>query len=222
MKSAVLNKKYKLINLDLSVKKNELINFKCNVLNENQIKKNVKQISKKYGLIYGSINTTYPKVIQKKLPGKINPNLFTKEISNHFKSFLNTTQIMCNYFKKKQIRGKIINFASIYGQFIPRLEIYKGTSLSVPMQYLVSKNSLISMTKYFSKYFLKDKININCISPGGIYDFQDVRFVKNYKKFCSSGMLSTQDLIGITEFLLSENSKKIFGQNIIVDDGFTL
>ncbi len=35
-------------------------------------------------------------------------------------------------------------------------------------------------------------------------------------------MLKSEDLIGITDFLLSENSKKIFGQNIIIDDGFTL
>ena len=45
--------------------------------------------------------------MQKNSPGNINPNLFSKEISNHFKSFLNTTQIMCNYFKKKKIEGKL-------------------------------------------------------------------------------------------------------------------
>lgn len=222
IKSRILNNKYRLINFDLSIKKNTLTNFKCDVLIAKQIENNIKKITNKFGQIHGAINATYPKVMQKNSPGNINPNLFSKEISNHFKSFLNTTQIMCNYFKKKKIEGKIINFASIYGDFIPRIEIYKGTNINAPMQYLVSKNSIITMTKYFSKFFLKDKININCVSPGGIYDFQDHIFVKNYKKFCASGMLKADDLIGITDFLLSENSKKIFGQNIIIDDGFTL
>ena len=64
MRSVSLNKKYKLINLDLNIK-NMLINFKCNVLNEKQIENRIKQITHKYGLVYGIINATYPKVIQK-------------------------------------------------------------------------------------------------------------------------------------------------------------
>ena len=42
-----------------------LINFKCNVLNEKQTENRIKQITHKYGKIYGVINATYPKVIQK-------------------------------------------------------------------------------------------------------------------------------------------------------------
>lgn len=222
MQSHLLTDKYELINLDLSVQKNSYPNFKCDVLKNKEIESKINKISNIYGPIYGVINSTYPKVLQKKKPGNINSNLFSKEIADHFKSFLNTTQIACNYFIKKKIHGKIINFASIYGEFIPRLEIYKRTKMGVPMQYLIAKNSLITMTKYFSKYFLKKKININSISPGGIYDFQDIKFINNYRKFCSTGMLEAADLIGTTDFLLSENSKKITGQNIIIDDGFTL
>ena len=35
-------------------------------------------------------------------------------------------------------------------------------------------------------------------------------------------MLNSNDLVGITDFLLSDSAKKITGQNIIIDDGFTL
>lgn len=222
IQSTLLKKKYLLFNLDLTIKKKNIFNQKCDVLNEKQIKDKIKIISKSHGPIYGVINATYPKVHQNKKPGNINPELFSQEIGEHFKSFLNTTQIAANLFIKKKTEGKIINFASIYGKFIPRIEIYKRTKMGMPMQYLVVKNSLITMSKYFAKFFLKNKININCISPGGIYDGQDSRFVKNYKKFSANGMLNSNDLVGITAFLLSDHAKKITGQDIIIDDGFTL
>ena len=148
--------------------------------------------------------------------------MFLKEINIHLGSFLNTTQIMCDYFLNKKIKGKIINFASIYGEFIPRFEIYNNTKIIAPLQYSIIKNSIITMSKYFAKFFLKKKININCISPGGIYDYQDKNFVSRYSRFCAEGMLKKDDLEGVVFFLLSSAADKIYGQNIIVDDGFTL
>jgi len=38
----------------------------------------------------------------------------------------------------------------------------------------------------------------------------------------SKGMLDKQDVSGTLIFLLSDMSKHINGQNIIIDDGFTL
>ena len=42
-------------------------------------------------------------------------------------------------------------------------------------------------------------------------------------KFCSNkNLLQESDLNGIIEFLISDYSKKITGQDFIIDDGFTL
>ena len=35
-------------------------------------------------------------------------------------------------------------------------------------------------------------------------------------------VLNSQDLIGLVELLISDKAKKITGQNIIIDDGFSL
>ena len=79
------------------------------------------------------------------------------------------------------------------------------------------------MTKYMAKYFKGKNIRFNCISPGGVFDNQDIKFVEKYNSFClNKGMISPQDLNGILIFLLSDESMFINGQNIIVDDGFTL
>ena len=64
---------------------------------------------------------------------------------------------------------------------------------------------------------------MNAISPGGILDSQPKDFLKKYNQQClTKGMLDKQDLNGVLIFLLSDMSRYINGQNIIVDDGFSL
>ena len=92
-----------------------------------------------------------------------------------------------------------------------------------PIEYSASKAGIINMTKYLAKYFKKKNIRVNCISPGGILDNQPEAFLKKYKKDClSKGMLDPKDLCGTLNFLLSEDSRYINGQNIIIDDGWSL
>ena len=108
------------------------------------------------------------------------------------------------------------------GIFLPRFEIYKNSKFSMPIQYLISKNGILQISKYMAKYYLKNNIRINCISPGGIFDNHKKSFVKMYGKYTSSNkMLNKHDLCETVKFLLNKNAK-ITGQNIIVDEGFTL
>ena len=73
------------------------------------------------------------------------------------------------------------------------------------------------------KNFKGLNIRVNAISPGGIADNQPNKFLNAYNKNCSTkGMLDTDDLSGTLIYLLSDMSKYVNGQNIIVDDGFTL
>lgn len=82
---------------------------------------------------------------------------------------------------------------------------------------------LIHLTKYMAKYFKGMNIRVNSLSPGGIYDSQPESFVKSYKYHCiNKGMLDKSDLKGTLIYLLSDLSKNLNGQNIIIDDGFTL
>jgi enoyl-[acyl-carrier-protein] reductase (NADH) len=61
------------------------------------------------------------------------------------------------------------------------------------------------------------------VSPGGIFDNQPEPFLNEYKALTNGeGMLDVNDIIGTILFLLSPMSKFVTGQNIIVDDGFSL
>ena len=67
------------------------------------------------------------------------------------------------------------------------------------------------------------KIRFNSISPGGIFDHQPSSFIERYSAECiDKGMLDPEDIAGTLIFLLSDLSRYINGQNIIVDDGFSL
>ena len=71
------------------------------------------------------------------------------------------------------------------------------------------------------KIYLDPKIKINHI--GGSSHNQDINFVRNYEANTGNyGMLKPSDLCSYVSFLLSNESKFINGQNIILDDGFTL
>ena len=69
---------------------------------------------------------------------------------------------------------------------------------------------------------VEDQIRVNTISPGGIYDNQEKDFVNKYIQKVPMGRMGNPDDISpVVSFLLSENSKYITGQNIMVDGGLT-
>ena len=147
---------------------------------------------------------------------------FCENVSVHLGGYFLTSQQFAKYFAETGC-GNIINISSVYGVIAPKFEIYKDTPMTMPVEYAAIKSALIHLTKYMAKY-LKDKnVRVNCISPGGILDKQPESFLEQYKSNClSKGMLDPEDIMGALVFLLSDASKFINGQNIIVDDGFTL
>ncbi len=95
--------------------------------------------------------------------------------------------------------------------------------MTSPIEYSAVKSGIISITKYLAKYCGKKNIRVNCITPGGILDNQPKIFKQKYKKSClNKGLLDSADLNGTILYLLSEESKYVNGQNIIIDDGWSL
>ncbi|MHB8110082.1 MAG: oxidoreductase [Syntrophorhabdaceae bacterium] len=131
-------------------------------------------------------------------------------------------------FFKKQGYGNIINLSSIYGIIAPRFEIYGNTSfhgkkMTVSIEYAAIKSAIVHMTKYMAKYFAGCNIRVNCITPGGVLDNQPEEFLEKYNSHgLSKGMINPEDLSGTLIYLLSDQSKCVNGQNIVVDDGWTL
>ncbi|WP_228703437.1 SDR family oxidoreductase [Aliarcobacter skirrowii] len=100
---------------------------------------------------------------------------------------------------------------------------YKNTINGISIEYIAIKSGLMHLTKYMAKYFKGMNIRVNALSPGGILNSQPEAFLEKYKEIClNKGMLDNNDLKGTLVYLLSDMSRYVNGQNIIVDDGFSL
>ena len=203
--------------------KSRIIIEKINVNNHSSIKRLIDKIDTKFGVIDTVVNSIYPK---NKTYGKnfkeLSLNEFNQNVTTHLGPYFLIMQQFCKYFEKKN-KGCLINISSIYGSLVPRFEIYQNTNLDIPVDYVASKSAIIQLTKYFAQFYKKNNIRVNSISPGGIFDNQNETFIKAYKKFSGNkGMLSPGDISNAVNFLISDQSKFINGQNLIVDDGFSL
>ena len=145
-----------------------------------------------------------------------------EDIKNQLGSAIIFSQRIISCFLK-QGHGNLIHISSIQGFSPPKFYHYEGTSMTSPIEYSAIKSGIISITKYLSKYYKKRNLRVNCISPGGIRNNQPNIFIENYNSSCNSkGLLDSEDLTGLILFLISDKSKYINGQNIIIDDGWSL
>ena len=177
----------------------------------------------RFGSVDAVVNSTYPRAANygARLED-ISYENFCQNLDMHLGGYFLVSQRFALAFKRRQ-GGHIINMASIYGVMAPRFSIYAGTPMTTPVEYAAIKSAVIHLTQYFAQYFKGHGIRVNCISPGGILAGQPQSFLDSYNGHCASkGMLQPQDVTGTVLFLLSDASQYITGQNIIVDDGFSL
>jgi NAD(P)-dependent dehydrogenase (short-subunit alcohol dehydrogenase family) len=199
----------------------EVIEF--DITNKCSITKGIEYCTINFNKIDVLINNAYPR---NKNYGKhffdVTFEDFNENVNLNLGGYFLTSQQFALYFKK-QGYGNIINISSIYGVVPPKFEIYEETDMTVPVEYAAIKSALIHLTKYMAKYLKGTNIRVNCLSPGGIFDNQNEKFLSKYNDKClNKGMLDANDLTGTLLFLISDQSKYINGQNLIVDDGFTL
>ncbi len=119
----------------------------------------------------------------------------------------------------KKIKS-IINFASLYGIKSPYHPIYKKKK---SLSYCISKHAMEGLTKYYAALYAEKNIRINNIRVGGVQNSQPNDFVFNFqKKTPIKKMVNKNDLAYLVDFLCSEKSKYIVGENINLEGGYNL
>ncbi len=194
-----------------------------NITDKQSIEFLLERVSKKFGHINGLVNSAYPR---NKNYGRhffdVKYDDFCENVGMNLGGYFLCSQLFANFFYK-QGYGNIVNISSIYGVIAPRFEIYDDTIMTTPVEYAAIKSGLIHLTKYMAKYFKGKNIRVNNISLGGLEDKQPESFLEAYKSHClNKGMLDAKDISGTLVYLLSDLSEFVNGQNIVVDDGFTL
>ena len=172
----------------------------------------------------GAVNCTYPR---NKNYGRsffdVHLADFNENLSLHLGSSFLLMQQCAAFFIRKKLPFSLVNIASVYGVVPPQFSIYENTTMTMPVEYAAIKSAIIHMNKYVACYIKNSDFRINSVSPGGLLDKQPDSFLQEYKKLTlGKGMLDVEDIAGAILFLFSDYSKFINGQNIIVDDGFSL
>ncbi|MDF1622647.1 MAG: oxidoreductase [Pseudohongiella nitratireducens] len=175
------------------------------------------------GGVDGAVNSAYPR--NKNYGRKVfevSYQDFTENLGLHLGGYFLFMQQCAAYALAKNESFSLVNLSSIYGVVAPKFDVYKGTNMTMAVEYAAIKSGLLHLNKYFTNYMTGTKFRVNSVSPGGILDGQDERFLNKYNSHCvSKGMLDPSDITGAINYLLSDSAQYVAGQNLIVDDGFS-
>ncbi len=218
--------KAKLINLKdklLIENKGKVYAFVADITTSTGIEKLLDECLSKVDSVDSAIHSAYPTSAGwgSKFEN-INQSNLNKNLSLQLGGSIIFSQIMLKYFVE-QNKGNLIHISSIFGINAPKFHHYEGTNMTSPIEYAAIKSGIISITRWLAKYYKNQNIRVNCISPGGILDNQPISFIEKYRESCTNiGMLNATDIVSTISLLLSSSSRAINGQNIIIDDGWSL
>lgn len=118
---------------------------------------------------------------------------------------------------------RIINISSMYGIVAPNPNLYEDFMNESPINYGVCKAALIHLSKELAVRLADKGIDVNTVSYGGIEGRVNKDFIKRYASLSPQGrMLRENDVVGSVQFLASEASIGMTGQNLVVDGGWTI
>ncbi len=146
-----------------------------------------------------------------------NEDEINKVIDINLKGCIKTNQLFIDNCIKNNIKGKIINIASISSRGSKYFPIYAA-----------SKSGIISYTKSIASRY--ESIQANVISPGVIKTDMSYHETPNFDDYIPDIINNTPvkrlgnpiDIANVVEFLLSDKASFITGEEIVVDGGYTL
>tara|TARA_B100000767_G_C19597921_1_gene464349 strand:- start:56 stop:751 length:696 start_codon:yes stop_codon:yes gene_type:complete len=199
---------YKVINISRGKNNSPRItNYPCDVSNYQQVKKTFKKIKNIDVLINNSGITRFSK----------NPiDSFDQIIKTNLNSFFYCSYEAIKLLKKKK-NSSIINISSINAhQAFPKNP-----------GYVSSKGAIVSLTRALALDYGELNVRVNSISPGYIREGMSEKSFKDKKKRKErmSRMIikrwgEASDIFGAIEYLISDKSSYLTGQDLIIDGGW--
>ena len=229
----LLQNNFNVIGVDINInplkkiKSKNFIAYYCDITDEKAVNLMSLEFKKKYFIDLLINNAAIDSVpsIKLKTSSRL-PSI--KEWDKELNVGLKGSYLMFKYFgeemsKKKQ--GNIINIGSDLSVIAPNQEIYKKVfkNFIKPVTYSVIKHGLYGMTKYFASLYAKDKVRVNMLSPGPVFNNHKKNFVSQLKMQIPMGRMATKNnLNSALLFLADPSNSYITGQNIIIDGGRTI
>ena len=154
--------------------------------------------------------------------GEVTDECINKVVAVDMMAPFYSTRKAVNMFMEHNIKGNIINIASIAGLCGGKA----GTA------YTMAKHAVIGLTKNTGFIYRENGIRCNCVCPGGIHTemTEPSAFANASQRGLANAMLATAfkipsgyvtDVANLVLFLASEKSSYISGQAIALDGALT-
>lgn len=122
--------------------------------------------------------------------------------------------------------GVILNVSSDLSVIAPDQRLYRQTDLPddrqpvKPVTYSVVKTGLVGLTRYLATYWADSGVRANALSPGGVQAEQNPEFVSRLSCLIPLGrMAHRSEYRAAVQFLCSDASAYMTGQNLVIDGG---
>jgi NAD(P)-dependent dehydrogenase (short-subunit alcohol dehydrogenase family) len=136
------------------------------------------------------------------------------------------SQVFGSAMARDGMGGVILNIASDLSVFSPDQRLYRKDGLPPdaqpvkPVTYSVIKAGLVGLTRYLATYWAENGVRANALSPGGVFNGQGDEFVQRLSSLIPMGRMAQRDEYrAAVQFLCSEASAYMNGQNIVMDGG---
>jgi NAD(P)-dependent dehydrogenase (short-subunit alcohol dehydrogenase family) len=119
--------------------------------------------------------------------------------------------------------GSVVMIGSMYGQVGSYPDTYEGIVPASPVSYHALKGGVIHMTRHLAVYWAKDRVRVNCLSPGpfpGPKVNQEM-VTRLIEKSPMARMGRPEELKGALILLASDAGSYLTGQNLTIDGGWT-
>ena len=197
-------------------KKNKFIkgSFICDLSDENQINKIIKDINNKsidFDILINNAGVTNDALFL-----RMDLEKWKHVVDTNLKSnFLLSSALSKSMIKKKW--GRIINITSVVGH----------TGNFGQSNYSASKAGILGMSKSIALELAKRNITVNCIAPGFIETSMTAVLSESQReslieKIPMGKIGSPKDVANCVEFLVSDKSEYVTGQTIHVNGGLAM
>jgi NAD(P)-dependent dehydrogenase (short-subunit alcohol dehydrogenase family) len=204
----------------------------CDITSKESLIKVKNTILAKFGAIHGLINNAAnnPKVSANQSQAFTRlENFSLEQWQKEMDVGLTGAFLCCQIFGSEMANGQggvILNIASDLSVIAPDQRIYRQEGLAEadqpvkPVTYSVIKTALIGLTRYLATYWAPNQVRVNALSPGGVYQQQPPAFVTKLTSLIPMQRMAAEDEYhGAIQFLCSDASLFMTGQNVVMDGG---
>ena len=207
--------------LTLSEKHSNLFLNDVDLRDEGQVESAIGNFVNKVGKIRGLVNNAYSAT--KGVSIEMDKESIMETLDSCFIQYWTTTRVALRYFDELQ-QGSIVNNGSLFGKVSPNLDMYLDLENEPSIALVSAKGAVHQLTKYLSVILASNNIRVNTLVPGFFPKKRGPErpdyITEITSRLCIKRIGNPEDLIGPLIFLLSDASRYMTGQELVIDGGY--